>query len=123
MIMLNFLFTLVHLCFCDDVAIVGQQQDLSMLSCSESRNITFVIADADLKIVDTSLSLMINLIENEHCYSVNVYLNSEDRIVQLHKNDDFINHIEKSFGINELESRLGIENLTKRLYKRRIREK
>ena len=98
----------------------GNPQDFSMLSCSNLRNITIAMYTGDftLNFRDTFLRSLNELILNEHCFMINFYLNSEDRVVRVRKNDDIYKLIERNrskYGSKRLKT------LIERIYKEGLR--
>ena len=88
------LITLVGFFDCSEITEIEDQNNFSMLSCTEARNITIVMDfwyDINAKI----LRSFNELIANEHCFFINVYLNSEDRVVRVRKGDDLVNLFER----------------------------
>ena len=130
------LFTLVEFGITkNEESLVNGEKDLSMLSCTEKRNITilvtFVVEDSVRRIhaigpisvsfvikkYDTILASLNQFIMNEYCFIVNVYLNSEDRVVRVRKSDDLSNIIERNRRSFETSR---IVKLLNRLYEEEI---
>ena len=70
-----------------------EQCDFSKLSCTEVKNITIAMMNFWL-IKDKILLAIKDFVTNENCFIVNMYLNSEDRVVRLRKGDNIANIIE-----------------------------
>ena len=69
-----------------------------MLSCFEQRNITILIHSLSTNYFDKFFELLQELINNEFCYIVSIYLPFEDRVIKLRKETN-MNHIESSFDV------------------------
>ena len=71
------------------------QHDFSVLSCLEITNVTIVMdfnSDKD----DKLLAHLKKFIVNEKCFIINMYLNNEGRVVQVHKGEDLARIMERN---------------------------
>ena len=101
------------------------ENDLQLFNyCSQQSNITIFVDLIKASHLEKFLVLMKELIENEDCYLVNIYLPNEDRSVRFRKNTT-INRIHRSFGMRRNTHFDSIPYLTlykfvKRLYEEPI---
>ena len=95
LVIITLLFTSEDFCIgSGENTVILEQNDLSMLSCTEIRNITIVM---NFELIDYKiLRSLYDFIANEDCFYVNMYLNSEDRLVRVHKSDDLTNIKERN---------------------------
>uniref|UniRef100_A0A7M5TQC4 Uncharacterized protein n=1 Tax=Clytia hemisphaerica TaxID=252671 RepID=A0A7M5TQC4_9CNID len=115
LVILILLFSVVEFCICsNDITMPHGQTDFSMLSCTEIRNITLVMGMYE----DYKFYRYFNdLITNEYCFYVNMYLNSEDRVVRVRNSNDLLYIIERNKHYFE-DGRL--VKLVDRLYEEKI---
>uniref|UniRef100_A0A7M5X5U4 Uncharacterized protein n=1 Tax=Clytia hemisphaerica TaxID=252671 RepID=A0A7M5X5U4_9CNID len=123
MLILILLFTVVEFCICsNDITMPHRQTDFSMLSCTEMRNITLVLnIGFFVDVYDTNnhkfVQYLNDFITNEYCFYVNVYDNSEDRMVRVRNSNDLSNIIER----NSYHLEVGkLVELVDRLYEEKI---
>ena len=115
-ILVTFLIS-VEFCIVGKISVFGGEQNnfLTMLSCTEINNVTIVI---ETWFIGDKILLMLNEIKaNDACFIVNLYLNGEDRVVQVGKADDLLNILmrnRKKFEthrVRKLADRLHRENI------------
>ena len=70
-------------------------QDFGMLSCSQQRNITIVIYGVQIKFMERFFHQLNELVQNEACFKVNVYLPYDERVIPWQGTANSYHHIER----------------------------